>query len=144
MFGIMSNGKLDTEMFNEMYLEKKDIIENLIFYMEKSSELLEVKLDKLGYDNVQDILTFLSNCEVNYTTINLISCLEGYCQKKEDEIFLDLYMAIQEGNLAEWLEACDMTKINMLYKNFKDDETIAFLFPDIRDYVLEKEKKLHR
>ena len=73
-----------------------------------------------------------------------MASLEGYCEKKEDEIFLDLYVAIQEGKLDEWLEKCDITKINMLYKNFKDDETIALLFPDIKDYVLERESKLHR
>lgn len=144
MFGIMPNGKIDVEIFNEMYATNKDIIESLSFYMENSPKLLEIKLDELGYDKVQDLLTFLNHCEVNYTTINLMSSLEGYCEKKEDEIFLDLYMAIQEGHLGEWLDSCDMTKINMLYKNFKDDETIALLFPDIRDYVLEKEKKLHR
>lgn len=144
MFGIMSNGKIDIELFNEMYLENKAIIENLLFYMEKSPKLLEVKLDELGYDKVQDLIAFFSNCNPNYTTISLMAFLEGYCEKKEDEIFLDLYMAIQEGKSDEWLEKCDITKINMLHKNFKDDEIIALLFPDIKDYVLERESKLHR
>lgn len=144
MFGIKSNGMLDNELFNEMYLENEKIIEDMLFYVEKNPKLLEVKLDELGYDKVREVLAFLENCEVNYTTINLMSSLEGYCQKKEDEIFLDLYMAIQEGNLDEWLGSCDMTKINMLYKNFKDDRVISLLFPDIREYVLQKEKALHR
>lgn len=144
MFGIMSNGEIDNELFNEMYLENKEIIENMIFYMDKNPKLLEVKLDELGYDKVQKVLAFLNNCKPNYTTISLMASLEGYCEKKEDEIFLDLYVAIQEGKLDEWLEKCDITKINMLYKNFKDDETIALLFPDIKDYVLERESKLHR
>ena len=113
MFGIMSNGEIDNELFNEMYLENKEIIENMIFYMDKNPKLLEVKLDELGYDKVQEVLAFLNNCKPNYTTISLMAFLEGYCEKKEDEIFLDLYVAIQEGKLDEWLEKCDITKINM-------------------------------
>ena len=144
MFGIMSNGEIDNELFNEMYLENKEIIENMIFYMDKNPKLLEVKLDELGYDKVQKVLAFLNNCKSNYTTISLMASLEGYCEKKEDEVFLDLYVAIQEGKLDEWLEKCDITKINMLYKNFKDDKVISLLFPDIREYVFNKEKNFCR
>ena len=144
MFGIMSNGEIDNELFNEMYLENKEIIENMIFYMDKNPKLLEVKLDELGYDKVQEVLAFLNNCKPNYTTISVMASLEGYCEKKEDEIFLDLYVAIQEGKLDEWLEKCDITKINMLYKNFKDDKVISLLFPDIREYVFNKEKNFCR
>ena len=144
MFGIMSNGKMDQEMFNEIYLENKEILDSLVFYMEQSLKLLEVKLDELGYDKVQELKEFLDNCEANYTVINLMASLEGFLEKKEDEVFLDLYMAIQDDKLDEWLKDCDMSKINMLYRNFKEDETVALLFPDIRDYVLEKEKSLHR
>ncbi len=144
VFGIMSNGEIDNELFNEMYLENKEIIENMIFYMDKNPKLLEVKLDELGYDKVQEVLAFLNNCKPNYTTISLMASLEGYCEKKEDEIFLDLYVAIQEGKLDEWLEKCDITKINMLYKSFKDDKVISLLFPDIREYVFNKEKNFCR
>ena len=35
MFGIMSNGSMDKELFNEEYAENKEIIESLKFYMEK-------------------------------------------------------------------------------------------------------------
>lgn len=144
VFGIISNGEIDNELFNEMYLENKEIIENMIFYMDKNPKLLEVKLDELGYDKVQEVLAFLNNCKPNYTTISLMASFEGYCEKKEDEIFLDLYVAIQEGKLDEWLEKCDITKINMLYKNFKDDKVISLLFPDIREYVFNKEKNFCR
>lgn len=143
MFGIISNENIDTELFNEMYEENQSMIDELVFYMDKSDKLLEVKIDEFGYDKARKLLEFLSNCEVNYTTVNLISSLEGYCEKKEDEAFLDLYMAIQNGSIEEWMKECDLTKINMLYKNFQDDQVISLIFPDMVSYVSLKEKELH-
>lgn len=144
MFGIISNGKLDSELFNEMYAENKEIIDNLVFYIDNNSKLLDVKIDEVGYDKAQELRQFLNACELNYTTINLIASLEAYSEKKEDEFFLDLYMAIQDGNIDEFLENCDMTEMRTLYTKIKSDETLSVLLPDIEAYVLEREKGLHR
>ena len=51
-------------------------------------------------------------------------------------------MTIQSGKVEDWLESCDLSKINMLSKNFREDETIALVFPDMRDYVMEREKRI--
>ena len=104
MFEIVSNGNIDDKIFNEMYKENKEIIDSLIFYMEQNPKMVEIKLEEISYDKIYELLTFLNNCKINYTVIFLISAIEGYLEKKEDELFLDLYLAYQNGDAKTWLD----------------------------------------
>lgn len=140
MFDIEPNDVL-FEDFNEVYALNKDILDDLILACEESDKVLGEKVALLGYDKALELLEFLRKCRQSYVVINLISALEAYSFEKEDEAFLDLYIAIQSGKVEDWLESCDLSKINMLSKNFREDETIALVFPDMRDYVMEREKR---
>ena len=140
MFDIEPNDVL-FEDFNEIYALNKDILDDLILACEESDKVLGEKVALLGYDKALELLGFLRKCRQSYVVINLISALEAYSFEKEDEAFLDLYIAIQSGKVEDWLESCDLSKINMLSKNFREDETIALVFPDMRDYVMEREKR---
>ena len=141
MFDIEPNDVL-FEDFNEVYALNKDILDDLILACEESDKVLGEKVALLGYDKALELLEFLRKCRQSYVVINLISALEAYSFEKEDEAFLDLYIAIQSGKVEDWLESCDLSKINMLSKNFREDETIALVFPDMRDYVMEREKRI--
>ena len=141
MFDIEPNDVL-FEDFNELYALNKDILDDLILACEESDKVLGEKVALLGYDKALELLEFLRKCRQSYVVINLISALEAYSFEKEDEAFLDLYIAIQSGKVEDWLESCDLSKINMLSKNFREDETIALVFPDMRDYVMEREKRI--
>lgn len=141
MFDIEPNDVL-FEDFNEVYALNKDILDDLILACEESDKVLGEKVALLGYDKALELLEFLRKCRQSYVVINLISVLEAYSFEKEDEAFLDLYIAIQSGKVEDWLESCDLSKINMLSKNFREDETIALVFPDMRDYVMEREKRI--
>ena len=141
MFDIEPNDDVLFEDFNEIYALNKDILDDLILACEESDKVLGEKVALLGYDKALELLEFLRKCRQSYVVINLISALEAYSFEKEDEAFLDLYIAIQSGKVEDWLESCDLSKINMLSKNFREDETIALVFPDMRDYVMEREKR---
>ena len=141
MFDIEPNDVL-FEDFNEVYALNKDVLDDLILACEESDKVLGEKVALLGYDKALELLDFLRKCRQSYVVINLISALEAYSFEKEDEAFLDLYIAIQSGKVEDWLESCDLSKINMLSKNFREDETIALVFPDMRDYVIEREKRI--
>lgn len=142
MFDIEPNDDVLFEDFNEIYALNKDILDDLILACEESDKVLGEKVALLGYDKALELLEFLRKCRQSYVVINLISALEAYSFEKEDEAFLDLYIAIQSGKVEDWLESCDLSKINMLSKNFHEDETIALVFPDMRDYVMEREKRI--
>ena len=141
MFDIEPNDVL-FEDFNEVYALNKDVLDDLILACEESDKVLGEKVALLGYDKALELLGFLRKCRQSYVVINLISALEAYSFEKEDEAFLDLYIAIQSGKVEDWLESCDLSKINMLSKNFREDETIALVFPDMRDYVMKREKRI--
>ena len=131
MFGIVSNGSMDKDLFNEEYKENKEIIESLIFYMEKSPNMIDLKLEELGYDQIVKLLRFLNNCKVNYTTIYLTTFLEGYIAKKEDELFLDLYVAYQDGSVDTWINSRNLSELKALMDGIQNDSSFEFIFPDL-------------
>ena len=140
MFGIVSNGKINDEIFNEMYAAKKEIIDNLNFYIEQNPKMLEIKLEEFSYDKIYELLKFLNNCSPNYTTINLITVLEGYLEKKEDELFLDLYLAYQNGDANVWLDERTLPELNILRKAIQNDSSFESIFPDLSTVISNKIK----
>ena len=140
MFGIVSNGKINDEIFNEMYAAKKEIIDNLNFYIEQNPKMLEIKFEEFSYDKIYELLKFLNNCSPNYTTINLITVLEGYLEKKEDELFLDLYLAYQNGDANTWLDERTLPELNILRKAIQNDSSFESVFPDLSTVISNKIK----
>lgn len=140
MFGIVSNGKINDEIFNKMYAAKKEIIDNLNFYIEQNPKMLEIKLEEFSYDKIYELLKFLNNCSPNYTTINLITVLEGYLEKKEDELFLDLYLAYQNGDANTWLDERTLPELNILRKAIQNDSSFESVFPDLSTVISNKIK----
>ena len=140
MFGIVSNGKINDEIFNKMYAANKEIIDNLNFYIEQNPKMLEIKLEEFSYDKIYELLKFLNNCSPNYTTINLITVLEGYLEKKEDELFLDLYLAYQNGDANVWLDERTLPELNILRKAIQNDSSFESIFPDLSTVISNKIK----
>ena len=140
MFEIVSNGNIDDKIFNEMYKENKEIIDNLNFYIEQNPKMLEIKLEEFSYDKIYELLKFLNNCSPNYTTINLITVLEGYLEKKEDELFLDLYLAYQNGDANTWLDERTLPELNILRKAIQNDSSFESVFPDLSTVISNKIK----
>ena len=140
MFEIVSNGNIDDKIFNEMYKENKEIIDSLIFYMEQNPKMVEIKLEEISYDKIYELLTFLNNCKINYTVIGLITSLEGYLEKKEDELFLDLYLAYQNGDANTWLDERTLPELNILRKAIQNDSSFESVFPDLSTVISNKIK----
>lgn len=140
MFGIVSNGNIDDKIFNETYKENKEIIDSLNFYMEQNPKMIEIKLEKISYDKIYELLTFLNNCKNNYTVIGLITSLEGYLEKKEDELFLDLYLAYQNGDANTWLDERTLPELNILRKAIQNDSSFESVFPDLSTVISNKIK----
>ena len=140
MFGIVSNGKINDEIFNKMYAANKEIIDNLNFYIEQNPKMLEIKLEEFSYDKIYELLKFLNNCKINYTVIFLITSLEGYLEKKEDELFLDLYLAYQNGDANTWLDERTLPELNILRKAIQNDSSFESVFPDLSTVISNKIK----
>lgn len=144
MFDIKPLDSADISNFNDFYEKNKDVIDRLIISCLESDNVLEEVIKELGYDNALELVNFFKECESNYMVINLSAALETYCYNKENEAFLDLYMAISDGRIDSFLASCDLTMINMLSNNFKDDEVMSLIFPDMRSYILEREKNIQK
>lgn len=140
MFGIVSNGNIDDKIFNEMYKENKEILDSLNFYMEQNPKMIEIKLEEISYDKIYELLTLLNNCKINYTVIGLITSLEGYLEKKEDELFLDLYLAYQNGDANTWLDERTLPELNILRKAIQNDSSFESVFPDLSTVISNKIK----
>ena len=140
MFEIVSNGNIDDKIFNEMYKENKEIIDSLIFYMEQNPKMVEIKLEEISYDKIYELLIFLNNCKINYTVIFLITSLEGYLEKKEDELFLDLYLAYQNGDANTWIDERTLPELNILRKAIQNDSSFESVFPDLSTVISNKIK----
>lgn len=140
MFGIVSNGKINDEIFNKMYKENKEILDSLNFYMEQNPKMIEIKLEEFSYDKIYELLKFLNNCKINYTVIGLITSLEGYLEKKEDELFLDLYLAYQNGDANTWLDERTLPELNILRKAIQNDSSFESVFPDLSTVISNKIK----
>ena len=140
MFEIVSNGNIDDKIFNEMYKENKEILDSLNFYMEQNPKMIEIKLEEISYDKIYELLTLLNNCKINYTVIGLITSLEGYLEKKEDELFLDLYLAYQNGDANTWLDERTLPELNILRKAIQNDSSFESVFPDLSTVISNKIK----
>lgn len=142
MFGIKPIEGINIDLFNEKYAENKDIIDDLIDG-DMSDKTIEKKLSKLNYDEVFGLFEFLQMCDNNYTVVNLLMPIIFYLHQKEDEMFLGLYMAQQNGDIEEYLNERSLSEIRLIRKCFENDKSSSLIFPDMYQKIMEKEKSYH-
>ena len=142
MFGIKPNDGVDINLFNEKYYENKDILEDLIAD-DKSEIELEKKVSKYDYDEISRLFEFLQMCETNYTVVNLIMPILFCLHQREDEMFLDLYMAQQKGMVEDYLDDRSLSELRVIRKCFENDRNSSSVFPDMYSKIIEKEESYH-
>lgn len=143
MFEIIPNLDTDVEEFNKKYINIKEMLDDLINYLDKSERELDQVIKQYDYDSVYELIEFLKLCKKNYTVITLTMTLEVYSHQLEDEAFLDLYVRIQDGTFEAWLDNCSLSDLKKLKRCFESFDTICDIFPETVNIVLEKEKSYH-
>ena len=143
MFGIEPKIDVNLEEFNKQYINVKEMLNDLIDYLDKSERELDQAIKQYDYDSVYELLDFLKLCKSNYTTVNLRMALEVYCHQLEDEAFLDLYVRVQDDTFEAWLDNCSLSDLKKLKRCFESFATICDIFPETVNIVLEKEKSYH-
>lgn len=143
MFGITSNLDTNIEEFNQKYINIKEMLDDLMNYLDKSEKELDRAIKKYDYDMVYELLDFLKLCEKNYTVVTLTMALETYVHQLEDEAFLDMYVRIQDDTFNEWLNNCSLSDLKKLKSSFQNFNTIYEMFPEVTSLVLEKEESYH-
>lgn len=92
MLGFIPKKDINVDYFCAFYEENADILESLLDKAEGDGDLaLEIR--KCSDEKVLELLDFMNMCETNYTVSVIGSSLKTYLHQKEDEVFLDLYMA---------------------------------------------------
>lgn len=139
MFDIKPKDDVDFEIFNKFYFKNRCALEDLLNYIESKNDLDEA-VKRYSYDEINNVLIFLKMCKSNY----VISCLElsliTYLHAKEDELFLDLCLAIQEEEIEEWLDDRTLLELKILKNCIQSDK--SFFEDDVYDLVLKHEKLL--
>lgn len=143
MFEIIPNLDTDVEEFNKKYINIKEMLDDLINYLDKSERELDQAIKQYDYDSVYELIEFLKLCKKNYIVITLTMALEVYSHQLEDEAFLDLYVRIQDDTFEAWLDNCSLSDLKKLKRCFESFDTICDIFPETVNIVLEKEKSYH-
>ena len=143
MFEIIPNLDTDVEEFNKKYINIKEMLDDLINYLDKSEKELDQAIKQYDYDSVYELIEFLKLCKKNYTVITLTMALEVYSHQLEDEAFLDLYVRVQNDTFNNWLDECSLSDLRKLKRCFESFDTICDIFPETVNIVLEKEKSYH-
>lgn len=143
MFEIIPNLDTDVEEFNKKHINIKEMLDDLINYLDKSERELDQAIKQYDYDSVYELIEFLKLCKKNYTVITLTMALEVYSHQLEDEAFLDLYVRIQDDTFEAWLDNCSLSDLKKLKRCFESFDTICDIFPETVNIVLEKEKSYH-
>ena len=143
MFEITPDLETNIEEFNKKYINIKEMLDDLINYLDKSERELDQAIKQYDYDSVYELIEFLKLCKKNYTVITLTMALEVYSHQLEDEAFLDLYVRIQDDTFEAWLDNCSLSDLKKLKRCFESFDTICDIFPETVNIVLEKEKSYH-
>lgn len=143
MFEIAPDLETNIEEFNKKYINIKEMLDDLINYLDKSERELDQAIKQYDYDSVYELIEFLKLCKKNYTVITLTMALEVYSHQLEDEAFLDLYVRIQDDTFEAWLDNCSLSDLKKLKRCFESFDTICDIFPETVNIVLEKEKSYH-
>lgn len=143
MFEIAPDLETNIEDFNKKYINIKEMLDDLINYLDKSERELDQAIKQYDYDSVYELIEFLKLCKRNYTVITLTMALEVYSHQLEDEAFLDLYVRVQNDTFNNWLDECSLSDLRKLKRCFESFDTICDIFPETVNIVLEKEKSYH-
>lgn len=143
MFEIAPDLETNIEEFNKKYINIKEMLDDLINYLDKSERELDQVIKQYDYDSVYELIEFLKLCKKNYIVITLTMALEVYSHQLEDEAFLDLYVRIQDDTFEAWLDNCSLSDLKKLKRCFESFDTICDIFPETVNIVLEKEKSYH-
>ena len=143
MFEIASDLETNIEDFNKKYINIKEMLDDLINYLDKSERELDQAIKQYDYDSVYELIEFLKLCKRNYTVITLTMALEVYSHQLEDEAFLDLYVRVQNDTFNNWLDECSLSDLRKLKRGFQDFDNAYEMFPDVTALVIEKEKSYH-
>lgn len=143
MFEITPNLDTNIEEFNKKYINIKEMLDDLINYLDKSERELDQAIKQYDYDSVYELIEFLKLCKKNYTVITLTMALEVYSHQLEDEAFLDLYVRVQNDTFNNWLDECSLSDLKKLKRCFQDFDNDYEMFPDVTALVIEKEKSYH-
>ena len=143
MFEIAPDLETNIEEFNKKYINIKEMLDDLINYLDKSERELDQAIKQYDYDSVYELIEFLKLCKRNYTVITLTMALEVYSHQLEDEAFLDLYVRIQDNTFEAWLDNCRLSDLKKLKRCFQDFDNAYEMFPDVTALVIEKEKSYH-
>ena len=143
MFEIAPDLETNIEDFNKKYINIKEMLDDLINYLDKSERELDQAIKQYDYDSVYELIEFLKLCKKNYTVITLTMALEVYSHQLEDEAFLDLYVRVQNDTFNNWLDECSLSDLRKLKRCFESFDTICDIFPETVNIVLEKEKSYH-
>ena len=143
MFEIAPDLETNIEDFNKKYINIKEMLDDLINYLDKSERELDQAIKQYDYDSVYELIEFLKLCKRNYTVITLTMALEVYSHQLGDEAFLDLYVRVQNDTFNNWLDECSLSDLRKLKRCFESFDTICDIFPETVNIVLEKEKSYH-
>lgn len=143
MFEIAPDLETNIEEFNKKYINIKEMLDDLINYLDKSEKELDQAIKQYDYDSVYELIEFLKLCKRNYTVITLTMALEVYSHQLEDEAFLDLYVRIQDDTFEAWLDNCSLLDLRKLKRCVQDFDNAYEMFPDVTALVIEKEKSCH-
>ena len=143
MFEIAPDLETNIEEFNKKYINIKEMLDDLINYLDKSERELDQAIKQYDYDSVYELIEFLKLCKKNYTVITLTMALEVYSHQLEDEAFLDLYVRVQNDTFNNWLDECSLSDLKKLKRCFQDFDNDYEMFPDVTALVIEKEKSYH-
>ena len=61
-----------------------------------------------------------------------------YCHQREDEAFLDLYMANQDDTLDEFIKNADEVTLHKILRCFENDKNLLEMFEEVNSKIVNK------
>ena len=133
MFEIKVKDGADVYEFSYKYEKLKEVLDKII---------LDGDLDKviksIDYSLRYELIDFLNLCERNYLTVILEAELITACHEDEDEMFLNLYNALKNGEFENYFESLTDAELEKINKFVCSDENVELIFPSIKHKIIEK------
>lgn len=137
MLEINPKKNIDIVYFNEKLVEFETLIDEFLEVLNDGSAL-DKKLKSLDYQIALDLLNFFELCEKNYALNILSNAIMIYCHQREDEAFLDLYMANQDDTLDEFIKNADEVTLHKILRCFENDKNLLEMFEEVNSKIVNK------